>query len=254
MIYIHELKELNTRSADIESTPIIRAIKERQRLPLSEESLMIDFSGFMVKQSDIAAMEQAAQTIPSAMEEILQFSKISSNAEQINLKRAHAGMQEILDHLNVNISYAKDIHSWQCYSIGQMTSLINKAPSLKTREDKQAFNRKLSPLFEKILRNEKFVLLFFDMIHEAQIERIKGIVQGMEEGTFFHFGIQEHINRMTFSEMRNRLPKEELALFDSISAKVYRIKEGVDTAYSLNHRMIGFAVQFYSYIKWQGGF
>ncbi|MCX6707061.1 MAG: hypothetical protein NT001_02880 [Candidatus Woesearchaeota archaeon] len=254
MIYIHELKELNVKSADIESVPIIRAIKEKHKLPLSEESLMMDFSGFMVRQSDIAAMESAAQIIPSVMEEIMQFSKISSNAEQINLKRAHTGMQEIIDHLNVNINYAKDIHSWQCYSIGQMTSLINMAPSLKTREAKQAFNKELSPLFEKILRNEKFVMLFFDMIHEAQIERIKGIVQAMEEGTFFHFGIQEHLNRMTFSEMRNRLPKEELDLFDSISAKVYKIKEGVDAAYNLNHRMIGFAVQFYSYIKWLGGF
>lgn len=254
MIYIHELKELNVKSADIESVPVIRAIKERYRLPLSEDSVRESFSSFMVQESDIAKMEQAAAIIPSTMEEIAQFSKISSTAEQINLKRAYLGLQEIHEHLNVNIDYAKKIFSWQDSSVCQMALLINRTPSLRTREDKQAFNREISPLFETVLRNEKFVMLFFDMIHEAQIERMKGIAQAMEEGNFFHFGIQDHLRRMTFSEMRNRLPREELGMVDSIASKIPVIKEGVETAYNLNHRMIGFAVQFYSFIKWQGGF
>jgi hypothetical protein len=254
MIYIHELKELNFKSADIESTPMIRAIKEKRKMPLSEEDLFDDFSGLMVRQADIAKMERAIELIPSTMQEILDFSKISQNAEQINLKRAHTGLEEIYEHLTINLNYAKQMFTWQFASIPHMTILINKIPSFRSAEDKRQFNKEITPVFETILRNEKFVLLFFDMIHEAQIERIKGIVQAMEEGNFFHFGIQEHLNRMTFAEMRNRLPAEEITMVDSIAAKIPQIKEGVYAAYEMNMKMIEYALHFYSYIKWQGGF
>src|SRR3989344_3959542 len=253
MIYIHELKALNPKSAEIESVPIIREIKEKRRLPLSEEHILQDFVKFMVKESDIKLMENAAELIPHAIEEILNLSKSSQNTEQINLKRAHTDLQVMHDHLKINIDYARQIFAWQFPAIPQIAMLINKIPSLKTKEEKTRFNSEISPLFEMVLRNKQFTLLFWDIIHEAHVESIKGIVQGIDEGVFFHKEVDEYTKRLGFSEIRKRLPQEELRMFDSIAAKIPEIKKGVDTAYDMNKRMVGFAVQLYSYVKWLGG-
>lgn len=253
MIYLHELKALNPKSAAIESVPIIREIKEKSRLPLSEEHMLNDFIRFLVKDSDIKAMESVVEIIPQAMQEVLDFSRLSQNAEQINLKRAHTELQEIHDHLKANIGYAKQIFAWQFPAIPQMAELINKIPSLKTKEERMAFNEEISPLFEIMLRNKKFAFLFWDIISEAQVERIKGIIQGMEEGIFFHTDIGDYLKKASFNEIRKKLPPQELIIFDRISAKMPEIKKGVDTAYDMNKRMVGFAVQFFSYLKWLGG-
>jgi len=187
------------------------------------------------------------------MQEIIYLSKRSQNAEQINLKRAYTDLQEMQKHLNASIEFAKLIFSWQFPATGKIAGLINKMPSLKTREDKTRFNSEISPVFETILRNKNFNLLFWDMVHEAHTESIKAIVQGMEEGTFFHVDVDEHLKRTSFAERRNRLPQDELAIFDSIAKKTYEIKKGVDVAYDINMRMIMFAIQLYSYMKWLGG-
>jgi len=253
MIYIHELKALNPKSAEIESVPIIREIKQKTRLPVSEEHMLSDFARFMVKDSDIKSMEKAAELIPLAMQEILDFSKASQNAEQINLKRFHTGLQEIDEHLKVNVEFAKMIFSWQFPAMGEIAELVNKTRSLKTKEDKVRFNSEISTIFKTVLRNKQFNLLFWDMVHEAQIQRAKEMMQAVEEGTLFHIEVDEFTKKTPFSEIRKRLPQEELAMFDSIAAKALEIKRGVDTAYDINTRMIGFAVQLYSYMKWLGG-
>ena len=254
MIFVHELKALNHKSADIESVPIIRGLRERVRLPMTEEQAFSDFAGFMVKPSDIQAMEKTAELLPAAMQEIVDLSEKSQNAEQINLKRAYTNLQEIQKHLTVNLGFAKLVFSWQFPATGRITGLINKMPALKTREDKMKFSSEVSPIFETVLRNDKFCLMFMDMVHEAHIEGIKAVVQSTEEGTFFHVEVDEHLKKTSFSERRKRLQQDELARFDSIAAKVAEIKNGVDTAYDVNKRMIGFAVQLYSYMKWLGGF
>ncbi|MBU0536705.1 MAG: hypothetical protein KKE20_07090 [Nanoarchaeota archaeon] len=254
MISFRELKDLNPRSADIGSITIIRVLKQRYNIPISADSVKESFSDFLIKESDIHLMEQAIDTIPSAMQDITDFSRISQNAERVNLKRAYSGLQEIQEHLTANLDYSRKILAWQESSFSQIAMLVNKIPSLKTVEDKRLFNQEISPVFEMILRNDQFGFMFWDIIHEAQIERIKGIVQGMEEGIFFHTGIEDHLKRLSFSQIRSKLPKEELDIADRISSKALLIKQGVYTAYDANKRMMGYALQFYSYIKWLGGF
>ena len=254
MIFVHELRALNLKSADIESVPIIRALREKVRLPVTEEQVFSDFAEFMVKRSDLEIMEKTAEIIPQAMQEIIDLSKKSQNLEQINLKRVYTNLQEIQTHLQANIQFVKLIFSWQFPATGRITGLINRMPSLKTKDDKMKFNSDVSPIFETILRNKNFNLAYGDIVYEAHREGIKTIIQSMEEGTFFHVEVDEQLKKTSFSVIRKRLQQDELEIFDSIAAKTAEIKKGVDTAYDINTRMIRFAVQLYSYMKWLDGF
>lgn len=254
MIYIHELKALNPKTAQIESVPIIRGIREKARLPVSEEYLLHEFIPFFVRENDIAMIEASVSRIGSTLRGIAEFHDMSSNSEPINLTRAMTDLQNIRDHLAASMEFARKLYGWQAQSIAHMTRLINKTGMMKTREEKARFNSEASPLFETVLRNDKFCLRFMDMINEAHVESIKAIMQGMQEGIFFHFEHDECLKKKSFSQIRARLPADELMLHDKISAEMPEIKKGVDAAYDINMRMIGFAVHLYSYIAWQGGF
>jgi hypothetical protein len=108
-------------------------------------------------------------------------------------------------------------------------------------------------VFGTVLRNTQFNLIFWDMVHEAQVQRTKELMQAIEEGTLFHIEVDEFTKKTPFREIRKRIPQNELAMFDSIAAKAAEITRGVNVAYDINTRMIGFAVQLYSYMKWLGG-
>lgn len=253
MIYIHELKSLNPKSADIESVPIIRVIRESCRLPLSEESVRNIFSPFRIDEPEIGMMEKNVELTALAMEEIMGFYKLSRNSEPINLKRVYTDLNEIQHRMKINIEFARKIIGWQDDSMQQIALLINKAPSLKTREDRMNYQKEISPLFEAVLRHDRFTFRFFDIINEAHTMRMKDLIEGMNEGIFFHKGIIEHLKNADFSTMRTMLPKEEISAADSIAAKIAEIKKCVDVCYDFNRRMVGFAVHLYSYIKWAGG-
>ena len=59
MLYIHQLKDLTPKSADIEVVPVIREIKTRTPYPLREENVKDYFELFFVSESEKKTMQRA---------------------------------------------------------------------------------------------------------------------------------------------------------------------------------------------------
>ncbi|MFH1209476.1 MAG: hypothetical protein V1663_01680 [archaeon] len=254
LIYIHTLKDLSPKSAEIESTYLVRDLKQRGKLPLKEDDIVEEFSSFFVSKTDIDAMIKALDTVPLTVQEIIDVSQEKGdkgNFELINLQRACSALQEIPNPLRKNINYAKNLFEWQNLFITQVTPLLNIIPNLKTQNEKLMYQDKISNIFERILRNkENFMFNFEDVIHEGQLTRMRDLSESMKNGFLFHVKIDEHLKKENFGNIKKRIPDDELERTNIINKKINDIKEGVERAYDANMRMVNMAILLYSYVRW----
>ena len=251
MIYIHQLKDLSTKTADIECTPLIREIKKGHSIPLREEEvsrqLIIDY----VSKIDIEYMTKTQSLIPEAIDEIVELSEMGKDLEKINLKRAIEGLKEITEPMEKNTEYAKKLIEHQEQFAAKLTLLLNTIPELKTDQEKKDFDEKITAVFSRLLRNKKdFSFAYSDIINEEHTSRLHNMMESMNEGVFFHVKLEEHLNKEEGKDVVRRIPAAELDKVNSITKKITLIKEGVDRAYETNMRMVNMAVVIYAYIKW----
>ncbi len=251
MLYIQTLKDLNPKTAEIESTPLIREIKRNNHLPLNGEALKEQFSVFLVSQTDIDALSKAIGLIPGAVEDITALPNSNTEYELINLQRACSALQELAEPLNKNIEYMKKISEWQESSFGELASALNGLQSSKSSEEKKQCLQKMGALFDVLLRNDKeFVFNFWDIVNEAEIARVNFLTKIIDEGLFFHVKLEEHLKRQDFNAIRNRIPAEALEKVELIAGKITEIKKGIERAYESNMRMVNLSVVLYSFVKW----
>jgi hypothetical protein len=253
MLYIHTLKDLTVKSAEIECTSLIREIKKENKIPLDEELVNKQLSIFFVSKIDIEHMTKALDIIPETVNEIVALSKSGKNFEAINLKRACSGLNEITAPLEKNMEYATKLIAFQETFILKVTDLLNQIPKLKTEPEKKAFDETMSGFFGKILRNKSdFIFAYSDIINEAHIARINNLIESITHGSFFHVPIEEYLKKQEGKDLV-KSQSVEAAAVDSITKKLIIIKEGVDRAYETNMRMLNMAVVLYAYIKWFRG-
>jgi len=253
MLYIHQLKDLTPKSADIEVVTVIREIKTRTPFPLREEHVRSYFELFFISESELRAMIKAHELIPQAVQEVqalLQYK--DQDYESVNLQRAITMLKEIPPFLLNNINYAREIGVWQSDFVVAFTQLFNQIPDLKHQPDetKREVNSALNNIFEKILRNNEMAFNYRDVVSEGQTSRMRDLSESMEKGFFFHVLLEEEIKKQSFEIIRHRIPGEKLRKVDAIRFKVEDIKKGVDAAYDINMRMISWALVVYGYIKW----
>lgn len=250
MIYIHNLDDLNPKSAEIETTYLLREIKLNESIPLTQEKLRNKFLLFFVSKTDLDAMSQALRLVPSVLDEIVELSKTEGFYEKINLQRAYLALQEIPDALKRNLDYANGIFEWQESFIEKITGVLNKTQSLKTKDEQAACEKELDAFFEKILCSKDFIFNYKGLISEGQLTRINNLLESISNGFIFHITIGEYLKKENFNTIKNRIPKEELAKVDAIIRKLVDIKNGVERAYSHNMRMINLALVLYAYVRW----
>jgi len=256
MMYIHQLKDLTPKAADIESTFIIREIKVKTPLPLTEDKVRNYFELFFISESEKVAMAEASELIvPTAQEIVDIFQTNDPLYEPVNLQRAVNMLREIPASLLTNINYAKSIFIWQDELVQEFAPLFNTLPTLKSRsyEEKVACNQKLNEIFEKLLRNNVMAFNYTDLINEAHTSRMNDLAESMEKGFFFHVHLEEELKKLDFETLKRRIPNDKLAIVQSVKQKIERIKKGVDAAYDVNIRMMNWALTIYAYIKWMNG-
>jgi hypothetical protein len=253
MLYIHQLKDLTPKSADIESTFIIRELKNKTPLPLTEEKIRDYFTLFFISESEKQAMAQASELIEPTINEILSLLHLKdSSYEAINLQRAINMLREIPVPLLNNINYAKVISVWQEDLVTEFTPLFNSLPQIKelSYEDRVLINQKLNEIFERLLRNNVIAFNYKDLIYEAQTSRINDLYESIQRGFLFHIGLEEELKKLDFEIIKRRIPAEKLQLAENINDQILQIKKGVSAAYDVNVRMMNWALVIYSYIKW----
>jgi hypothetical protein len=256
MLYIHQLKDLTPRSADIEVVPFIREIKTRTPLPLREEHVKEYFELFFVSESEKKAMTRAFEIIPAAITEIQALLNTHDpDYEPVNLQRAMTMLNEIPPFLLNNLNYAKEIFDWQNELVTGFAPLFNQLPNLKimSQQEKIEVNNQLNNIFEKLLRSSEFSFNYKDVVSEGQISRMKDLNESMEKGFFFRVLLEEEIKKQSFDIIKSRISGEKLRKVDLTRMKISDIKKGVDAAYDLNMRMLQWALVVYGYIKWLSG-
>ena len=256
MLYIHQLKDLTPKSADIEVVPVIREIKTRTPLPLKEENVREYFELFFVSESEKKSMTRALEIIPAAINEIQALLNTKDpDYEPVNLQRAITMLKEIPPFLLNNLNYAKEIFDWQNELVAGFAPLFNQLTTLKTKsqDEKIEVNNQLNNIFEKLLRSSEFSFNYRDVVSEGQTSRMKDLNESMEKGFFFHVLLEEEIKKQNFDLIKSRIPGEKLRKVDLTRMKISDIKRGVDAAYDLNMRMLQWALVVYGYIKWLSG-
>lgn len=253
MLYIHQLKDLTPKSADIEVVPVIREIKTRTPYPLKAADVKDYLELFYVSESEKLAMGKALEQIPSAIIDIqaLLNSK-DPDYEPVNLQRAITMLKEIPPFLLTNLNYAREIGAWQEGFVADFASFFNIIPNLKNKgqEEKVAVNNKLNSIFEKILRSNTMNFNYRDVVSEGQKSRMADLSESMGKGFLFKVSLQEEIKKQSFDFIKGRIPGEKLRKADFIKLKIDDVKKGVDAAYDFNFRMINFSLVIYGYIKW----
>lgn len=253
MLYIHQLKDLTPKSADIEVIPVIREIKTRTPYPLREENVKDYLELFFVSESEKKHMERALEQILGAVSDIQALLNLKDpDFEPVNLQRAINMIKEIPPFLLTNLNFARDIGEWQEGFVAEFAPLFNIIPNLKNKgqEEKVAVNNKLNTIFEKLLRSNEFNFNYKDVVSEGQKSRMTDLSESMAKGFFFKVLLEEEIKKQNFELIRSRIPGEKLRKVDFIRMKVDDIKKGVDAAYDFNFRMINWALVVYGYIKW----
>lgn len=250
MIYIHRLTDLNPKSAEIESTLIIRDLKRKSSYPFKPEMFQESFATFFMSDTDQEVISNSLKLVEPAIEELKSMSeKNDETYESINIKRAIDLLSELPQPMKTNILYADDISHWRGQLVFDLTETLNAIPKLTKKEDMVAHNDKLNGIFKQILRKDDMYFNSQGLVNEANIEHTDALVSSMENGFLFHILLEEEIKKIKFSIIRNRLPKSELDRFDRLKARILEIKRGVDRAYEHNMRMVQLAVIIYSFIR-----
>jgi len=237
MIYIHSLKDLTPKTAEVESVQIIRNIKSNPKVNLSRERLSENFSQFFIDSADFILIENSSRLINPTISSIKEL--IITNDplyESINLVRAITMLEELDEPLIKNIEYLKEMESWQNQLLNDIIFIVSSLPNANTMDEKMKLNNEINNIFKKILRNDDF------MFNSNGYKSLK-------DGFFFHFTVKEHLDKSSFDAVKNRIPSTNAQRVDNITRDILEIKKGVDKTYDYNMNMIKLIVDFYSHIK-----
>ena len=249
MLYIHSLKDLAPKTADIESVPIIREIKRRIKRSFSEDDFK-GFNEFFPTNDDINPIINSSKVIEPAIEKIKELiGRNNSTYEAINLYRTVSMLEEVNQPLLDNIKYLEEIKSFRIEMKKELTSVFNSITSIRTIDERTELNNRINAIFQKILRNNEFAFYANDIINEGKLARIKDLDESLANGFFFHVTVKEHLDKLSFDEIKKRLKNDELDPVESITSDISEIKKGVQATYDLNMKLVNLIVLLYSYIK-----
>ena len=251
MLYIHELRHLSLKTADIESVYLVRELKEKTPYPFTEEKLSGCFADFLLSETDRQMMEQALALIPGTVEMVEQvLQEQSSLHEPMNLQRAITILNALPDALRQNLAYADEILAWQDAGISSLVPVMNKIPRARSPDDEKYWKQHINAFFEKVLRNDQFGFKYHDVLNEGPLAQISGLSESTGQGFFFHVTMEEELKKVNYETMKQRLPPEKVAVVEAIRENIELIRKGVERGYQGNMRMVNWALVMYAYVKW----
>jgi len=250
MVYINKLQDLNPKTAEVDSVPIVREFKRDAPLPLTVEKLQKYVSNLFRTEDEKNTMLKSLEMIEHTFNMVKElYSQNNPLIEAINLERAMSILKELKEPLSNNINYAEEIFIWNDQIISDFIDTINSLSRLKTNEEKTAANKRLSDIFKMLLRNDNMFYNEQGIVGEARLEHIKSLGESMERGFFLHLNIEDELKKTNFRVIKSRLEQKDSLIIDEIEKNINDIKKGIETAYNHNMRMIKLALIFYSYIR-----
>ena len=250
LLYIHKLSDLNIKSAEIESLQLVRSIKQSSPFPLTQQKIAVLFGETIITNDDIAVIDGSLQLLQPTLARLDGLLAQGNPVhEPVNLRRAIQSLNSLAAPLANSLAYSRAILALQGDFLGNAAALLNAIPTLRTSEEKSRLNSKVSMYFESVLRSNGFTFTHRDIVFEAHTGLVLDLIGSFSKGYLFHVTLEEELKKATFDDIKKRIPLEKLQESDSIAASIAAIKEGVDRAYSINMRMIQWAIIFLSLIK-----
>ncbi len=251
MLYIHKLNQLAPKAADLESVYLMRELKQKTPLPINEAKLHELLAEFLVSDTDKTLIDQALPLIEPTIQKVDTLTTEKNDIhESANLVRTAQILREIPLPLQNSLLYVYDISNWQKQFLTEITPLLNSLNKLRANEDKIRANEKLKEIFRKILRNDDFGFKFIDIINEGQVAQIQGLIESIDKGFLFHYTLEEELKKISFADIKRRIPANHLEEAETIRHNVLLIQKGVERAYQVNMRMVNMSIILFSYIKW----
>jgi hypothetical protein len=251
MIYIHLLKDLNLKNAEIESVPILREIKTKTPFPLKVEEVKGYLGELFAQPNQIVAIEQAQIIVEQLIAQLTTLQRRTDGLyEEQNIKRALSLVYEAQQPLEQNKQYLQDMISYKDHFFYEMTQILNSLRFLVTAQQKNEANARINELFCKILRNTEFSFRGFDIINDTHTKSVGALVESVKNGFLFRERIEEHVQKLSFEQIKARIPVHELQVNDAIVIQATQLKTIVDQTYQCSMNMIFLAVYLYTYIKW----
>ncbi|MFH0701478.1 MAG: hypothetical protein V2A62_03500 [Candidatus Woesearchaeota archaeon] len=252
MLYLHNLNHLTPKAADVESVPLIREIKQKVGYPLTDLKLREHLSSFFATEDDLNKMELALLLVEPTLEQVaaLAAEKNEELHELASLVRAKQILEEVPPAMDQNLQFARVINEWQNLFFQEAVEIFNALPKLRMQEEKIAYNERLNEIFRMILRNKEFAFNFWDLVHEAHVSHVDGLIESLNKGFIFHFTLEEELQKLSFEQIRHRISGSRIEEVEKIKRNVMAINNGVQRAYNFNRKMVDLSVYLYSYIKW----
>ncbi|MBI2151776.1 hypothetical protein HYU21_03575 [Candidatus Woesearchaeota archaeon] len=251
MLYIHKLNQLHHKTADIESVYLIRELKQKTPYPIQAQLLHNYISNYFVSPSDRQSILSAVEMLPKVIEKIEEISARQDELyEAANLHRSLQLIRDLPLALLNNLQYMDELAAWQQNLALQATQTLNSIPRLYTSEEKASCNEKLNQIFQKILRHSEFFFNPQGIIHEGPLADIQGLSESLQRGYLFHVTLEEELKKLSFEQIKLRIPTNNLSEALQLEENVNIIKRGVESAYQNNMRTVNLALILYSYVKW----
>ncbi|HLD00394.1 MAG TPA: hypothetical protein VJC39_01485 [Candidatus Nanoarchaeia archaeon] len=254
MLYIHKLIDLNRRVADSECIPLVREFKEKIWTPLSYGQIDTYFKDCLITEESITQMEETLFLVNMTLEKVQKLlNERNPLYEPISIQRTIKLLQTIPLALQNNILFAQEMKLWFPTMLLEATQIFNQIKTVPSRETGVQLNSRLSRLFERLLRNNDFKFKYEDLIYENHVEAANGLVESMGKGFFFHVTLEEEIKKLSFQQIKGRIPKDELNLVSELEKDIQSLCRGVKVAYEFNHKIVQASVILYSGVKWAMG-
>ncbi|PIZ52437.1 hypothetical protein COY27_00385 [Candidatus Woesearchaeota archaeon CG_4_10_14_0_2_um_filter_33_13] len=251
MIYIHNLRSLNQKSAETEATYLLRPLREKAKFPLNDAFLIKELDSFFISNTDLETISLAFPLLEKLPLDLEQLKKDNQGElyENINILRTHALLKEFPEPLQNNLQYLKDLMQWQNGDLLNLFAFFNQIPYLKIN-NKAELNTKLNNLFQTLLRTSNFTFGAMDIINEAHLEHSRGLVESFSKGYLIHIYLEEQMKALSFEQISRRVPPAELQKLKEMEGNIKIINKSIEKAYEVNMRMIELAVNLYTFTKW----
>lgn len=252
MLYIHSPKDLNHKTAEIESVQLMREIKTKVRFPVTYEMLDFVSAPFFISDKEWMQMNDSLDAIQPTMMEI-QSMKQEAFHEPVNMKRAVNMLAAIEPNLSNNIAYAVALREARKEMLNETVEILNSFRMSNNQAMLVENNAKLNIIFQNILFSADFNYNTSSIVDEGQVNSIKNLHESMTQGYFFHKTLEEEMKKLDFAIIKHQFPQDALKECDKITERTFNIKKGVDAAYAHNLRMMQFAVILYGCVKYAMG-
>ncbi len=251
MLQIHQLRQLTPKAAELESIYIVRRLREKGSLPLTEQHMQEETAEFVISPTDLEAMEQAQSLLEPTIK-TLQGLLQERNPfhEPANLQRAVQILKEASQPLQQNAAFLRQQMEFLSTAAPFMASILNSLATARTAGEKQVINENLNNLFSRLLRSSNFTFRHDDLVHEAQLSHVVGLKESMEKGFLFHVSLEEELKKLPYAVIQRRLPQEKIVEAAWLAENISVISKGVEKGYDANMRLINIALIWYAHVKW----